>query len=138
MSRVEKVLQEDRRGERVNIFFPATGSPTLFPNQRQGACRAHPFIPELDREPASTAYQAGKLSSSSRALFLFAVGSERQTDHSAHGLMLVDELEKSRHGKTFPRPARERLERGSEGLRLVRQREADANLSPVDGEQTAG
>ena len=63
---------------------------------------------------------------------------ERQAHDHAHRPVLAHQLEEAGHGKPLPRPAHQGLERGREDLGLVAQRQADADVAPVHGEEAAG
>ncbi len=70
-------------------------------------------------------------------LALLAFQRERQPHHDAHWMVRLDVTEQHRHGEALPVAPRHRGERRREELQLVAQRDADAPLTPVEGEQAA-
>ncbi len=49
--RVEKVLQQHGRGERIHLLLPSARASALLPDQGEGAGRAHPLVPQLHGQP---------------------------------------------------------------------------------------
>ena len=89
--------------------------------------------------PVRRAIVVGQLAGRQRALaVLRALAGERQSDHDADRAVLRDQLQEPWHGEALARAAHERLQRGRENLGVVAQREADAHVAPVHGEQAAG
>ena len=54
------------------------------------------------------------------------------------GSCSADQLEEAGHGEALARAAHQGLERGREDLGLVAQRQADAHVAPVHGDEAAG
>ena len=71
-------------------------------------------------------------------LALLAFQRERQPHDDSHWMVSLDMTEEHRHGEALPVAPRHRGERRREELQLVAQRDADAPLTPVEGEQAPG
>ena len=97
---------------------------------RERAGRAHPLVPQLDRQAGAARDACRRARAPRGARLLAAFAGERQADHDADRPMLADELEKARHGKALAGAADQGLERGGEELGLVAQGEADADRRP--------
>src|SRR5689334_4822686 len=54
-SGIEKVLEKNRGGERVDVVFPAAGRAALLTDCAERACGAHALVPKLDRKRRAAA-----------------------------------------------------------------------------------
>jgi len=133
--RVQIVLQQHRRGERVDVLLAAASRAPQLTDRLEYARRGHPLVPQLDRPPraAPDVVRQGAGLASGRALG--SVGREGEADHHGGHAVVVEQREQLAHGEAFTGAAGE----GGKWLRehptLVRQREADAALAPVHSQQ---
>src|SRR5213596_997126 len=135
--RIQIVLQQYRRRERVHVVLAAPGRPAHRAHGLERARRGEPLVPQLDRR-SRVARDVGGEHPHGRGRVRFGpLRVERQADHDAgHGVVL-EEREKLAHREALADAAGERGQGLSERASLIGEGEADAALAPVDAEQPA-
>ena len=131
------MLQQDCRGQSIDIRLAAARRTSLFPDSAEGTSRAHALVPQLDWEPGTPGHISGHFPGCPGALPLGTLKGKGETNQEPDGVVQGGELEKARHGEPLPRPALQGLERGSKDLGFVTEGKADSDLTPVDSEYTA-
>src|SRR6184192_3938426 len=133
--RVEIVLQQDRRRQRVHAVLPAPGGAPHVSHRVEGARGREPLVPQGHGLAGVLRDRRRQRAGGAGGVTFSAVRVERQADHHARHGVTLDQGEQLTHGEAPAGTAREGRERLGERLRLVGQCEADAALSPVHAEQ---
>src|SRR2546427_8890897 len=133
--RVEIVLQQQRRRERVHVVLAAPGRPTHRAHGAQRARRGEPLVPQLDRLSRVARNVGGKCPHGGSRFRLHPLLVERQADDDAGHRVVLEQGEEVPHRETFAGASREGGQGLSERARLIGESEADAALAPVDAEQ---
>src|SRR5213593_4720754 len=135
--RVEVMLQQHRRRERVHVVLAAPGRPAHRAHGPERARRGEPLVPQLDGLSRAACDVAGERPRSGGGFRLGSLLVERQADHDARHGMLLEQGEKLAHREAFAGAAGEGGQGLGEGARFIGEGEADAALAPVDAQQPA-
>lgn len=132
------MLEEYGGGECIDIVLTPPGGSALFPDGPEGERGGEPLVPELDGKAALLLDQTGKFPGRAGALAVAAIEGEGEADDQADRLVSGEQLEKSGHGEALTAAANQSSERGGEELGFVAQRQADAQLAPVQCQDSTG
>ena len=131
------MLEEHGGCQRVYVLLATAGAAFLLADGAERAGRAHPLVPEVHRQAGSPRNGLGQFAGFGGAGAFGAVEGQRETDDRTDRRVISGKLEQPRHREPLPPTAGERLERRSEGLGLVAQREPDPHCAPIDAEDPA-
>src|SRR5881296_1403054 len=135
--RIQIVLQQYRRRERVHVVLAAPGRPAHRAHGLERARRGEPLVPQLDRLSRVARDVGGEHPRGGGRFRLGPLLVERQADHDAGHGVLLEQREKLAHREALAGAAGEGGQGLSERASLIGEGEADAALAPVDAEQPA-
>jgi hypothetical protein len=132
---LERVLQQHRRGEGVDVSFPTARGTTHFPYGSLRRRGREAFVHEPHGQAASFGQHGGNAASLRAPLGLFAFLVERKANDKPFGFKRSCLLEYFVDGRTLPGSPHDMAGRRRDGARRVANRETDSPVSEVNGEQ---
>src|SRR5664279_5092178 len=133
-TQLERMLQQNRRGERVDIALSPARRAAHLAHRAQRRCRRIPLVDESHRKSRALLELGGDHARLDRARRVVALIVQRQSHHERRRLGRLRAAHDLRDGRALPRAAHDEARRGRDRARRIAHREPHALLPIVDGE----